>query len=139
VNKDSDCADANLELFCHLFVGWYRFAIDRAQKGFQRFEYGGFESRTRCRQLNRNGAIGALVTLESAATGLSGWLKSKNPLWHKVGRVTFHLAENKRDPHHPFAFLATHTHRLSDQGKPQHLPLARALQEYAGAKNKAAN
>jgi superfamily II DNA or RNA helicase len=82
--------------------------------------------------------FGALVTLESAATGLSGWLKSKNPLWHTVGRVTFHLAENKRDPHHPFAFLATYTHRLSDQGKPQHLPLARALQEYAGAKNKAA-
>ena len=82
--------------------------------------------------------FGALVTRESAATGLSGWLKSKNPLWHTVGRVTFHLAENKRDPHRPFAFLATYTHRLSDQGKPQHLPLARALQEYAGAKNKAA-
>ena len=82
--------------------------------------------------------FGALVTRESAATGLSGWLKSKNPLWHTVGRVTFHLAENKRDPNRPFAFLATYTHRLSDQGKPQHLPLARALQEYAGAKNKAA-
>ena len=82
--------------------------------------------------------FGALVTRESAATGLSGWLKSKNPLWHTVGRVTFHLAENKRDPARPFAFLATYTHRLSDQGKPQHLPLARALQEYAGAKNKAA-
>ena len=82
--------------------------------------------------------FGALVHRESAATGLSDWLKSKNPLWHTVGRVTFHLAENKRDPERPFAFLATYTHRLSDQGKPQHLPLARALQEYAGAKNKAA-
>jgi hypothetical protein len=82
--------------------------------------------------------FGALVARESAATGLSGWLKSKNPLWHTVGRVTFHLAENKRDPGRPFAFLATYTHRLSEQGKPQHLPLARALQEYAGAKNKAA-
>jgi superfamily II DNA or RNA helicase len=82
--------------------------------------------------------FGALVTRESTATGLSGWLKSKNPLWQTVGRVTFHLAENKRDPDRPFAFLATYTHRLSEQGKPQHLPLARALQEYAGAKNKAA-
>jgi superfamily II DNA or RNA helicase len=82
--------------------------------------------------------LGALVIRESAATGLSGWLKSKNPLWQTVGRVTFHLAENKRDTNRPFAFLATYTHRLSDQGKPQHLPLARALQEYAGAKNKAA-
>jgi superfamily II DNA or RNA helicase len=82
--------------------------------------------------------FGALVSRESAATGLSVWLKSKNPLWRTVGRVTFHLAENKRDPERPFAFLATYTHRLSEQGKPQHLPLARALQEYAGAKNKAA-
>jgi superfamily II DNA or RNA helicase len=82
--------------------------------------------------------FGALVARESATIGLSGWLKSKNPLWNTVGRVTFHLAENKRDPDRPFAFLATYTHRLSDQGKPQHLPLARALQEYAGAKNKAA-
>jgi superfamily II DNA or RNA helicase len=82
--------------------------------------------------------FGALVARETAIAGLSGWLKSKNPLWQTVGRVTFHLAENKRDPNRPFAFLATYTHRLSDQGKPQHLPLARALQEYAGAKNKAA-
>jgi non-specific serine/threonine protein kinase len=82
--------------------------------------------------------FGALIIRESAATGLSGWLKSKNPLWHTVGRVTFHLAETKRDPNRPFAFLATYTHRLSEQGKPQHLPLARALQEYAGAKNKTA-
>jgi superfamily II DNA or RNA helicase len=82
--------------------------------------------------------FGALVIRESAASGLSGWLKSKNPLWHTVGRVTFHLAENKRDPNRPFAFLATYTHRLSNEGKAQHVPLARALQEYAGAKNKAA-
>jgi non-specific serine/threonine protein kinase len=82
--------------------------------------------------------FGALVIRESAAAGLSGWLKSKNPLWQTVGRVTFHLAENKRDPNRPFAFLATYTHRLSEQGKPQHLPLTRALQEYAGTKNKAA-
>jgi len=82
--------------------------------------------------------FGALVIRESAMAGLSEWLKSKNPLWHTVGRVTFHLAENKRDLDRPFAFLATYTHRLSDQGKPQHLPLARALQEYAGSKNKAA-
>jgi hypothetical protein len=83
-------------------------------------------------------AFGALVIRESAMIGLSGWLKSKNPLWHTVGRVTFHLAENKRDANRPFAFLATYTHRLSEQGKPQHLPLARALQEYAGTKNQAA-
>ncbi len=69
---------------------------------------------------------------------MAAWLKSRDPLWHTVGRVTFHLAENKRDEQRPFAFLATYTHRLSQGGKPQHLPLARALQEYAGAKNQTA-
>ncbi len=65
-----------------------------------------------------------------------GWLREKNPLWRLVGRVTFHLAENKRDPQCPFAFLATYAHRLSSQARLQHLPLGRALEEYAGAKNR---
>ncbi|HEY3754979.1 MAG TPA: DEAD/DEAH box helicase [Opitutaceae bacterium] len=69
---------------------------------------------------------------------LQSYLQAKNPAWNAVGRVTFHLAENKRDPDHPFAFLATYTHGLSDQGRVQHLPMGRALQEYAGAKNRAA-
>src|SRR5215469_6518984 len=42
--------------------------------------------------------FGALVTRDRGSTGLSGWLESNNPLWHTVGRVTFHLAESKRDP-----------------------------------------
>src|ERR1019366_8150642 len=58
--------------------------------------------------------------------------------WNAVGRVTFHLAENKRNPAYPFAFLATYTHRISEQGEVQHLPLGRALEEYAGAKNRLA-
>jgi non-specific serine/threonine protein kinase len=69
--------------------------------------------------------------------GAVAYLKGCNPAWNAVGRVTFHLAENKRNPAHPFAFLATYTHRLSEQGKAQHLPLGRALEEYAGAKNRA--
>jgi len=82
--------------------------------------------------------LGALISRETARTGLVAWLKAKNPLWHTVGRVMFHLAENKRDLERPFAFLATYTHRISDEGKPQHLPMARALQEYAGARNQSA-
>ncbi len=69
--------------------------------------------------------------------GVVAYLESCNPVWHAVGRVTFHLAENKRNPAYPFAFLATYTHRLSEHGKVQHLPLGRALEEYAGAKNRA--
>jgi hypothetical protein len=69
--------------------------------------------------------------------GPSGYLRETNPLWHLVGRVTFHLAENKRDPDRHFAFLATFAHRLSGQSKVHHLPLAEALKSYAAAKDRA--
>lgn len=53
----------------------------------------------------------SLSRKESAAHagGLEAWLRERNPLWHLVGRVTFHLAENKRNEQQPFAFLATYT------------------------------
>jgi len=80
------------------------------------------------------------TVLEQAAAheeGPAAYLKSLNPLWNLLGRVTFHLAENKRDPDRPFAFLATYTHRMSAKAKLQHLPLAEALKQYAGDKNQA--
>ncbi len=70
--------------------------------------------------------------------GVEGWLREANPAWHLVGRVTFHLAENKTDTQRPFAFLATFTEKLSASGQPQHLPLARAMQLYAGQKDQTA-
>jgi SNF2 family DNA or RNA helicase len=84
-------------------------------------------------------ALGALVAAQARLhpDGPAGWLRSVNPLLHLLGRVTFHLAENKRDPRRPFAFLATFTHRLSGQSRLQHLPLAEALKTYAGAKEHA--
>jgi len=69
--------------------------------------------------------------------GAEAFLRGVNPVWHLLGRVTFHLAENKRDPQRPFAFLATYTHRVSAGSQLQHLPLAEALKEYAGARNQA--
>ncbi|MBY0230468.1 MAG: DEAD/DEAH box helicase, partial [Gemmataceae bacterium] len=70
--------------------------------------------------------------------GAQAWLRDANPQWRFVGRVALHLAENKRDEEHPFAFLATYVKGLSPQGQPQHEPLSRALQAYAGARNRAA-
>lgn len=67
---------------------------------------------------------------------LANFLESRAPHWRLVGRVCFHLAENKNDPDYPFAFLATYSSQLSSQGKAQHQPLGKALQEYAGARNK---
>jgi non-specific serine/threonine protein kinase len=73
---------------------------------------------------------------ESRAGSIEEFLRQRNPAWHAVGRVHFNLAENRLDPDAPFAFLATYTARLSTQAKPQHLPLGRALSEYAGAANR---
>ncbi len=66
--------------------------------------------------------------------GPAAWLRTVNPLWHLLGRVTFHLAENRRDEARPFAFLATYTHRVSRTSRLQHLPLAEAVKTYAGGK-----
>jgi SNF2 family DNA or RNA helicase len=73
-----------------------------------------------------------------ATGGLDALLAKRAPQWHQVGRVCFHLAENKNDPDYPFAFMATYAPEPSEQGRIHHQPLSRALQEYAGAKNKKA-
>ncbi len=70
--------------------------------------------------------------------GLDALLAKRAPQWHQVGRVCFHLAENKSDPDYPFAFMATYAPELSEQGRIHYQPLSRALQEYAGARNRKA-
>ncbi len=72
----------------------------------------------------------------ASGTDLQVFLKTLNPAWNLIGRVHFNLAENRRDPDWPFAFLATYTTRLSAQAKAQHVPLGQALREYAGAANR---
>ncbi len=76
--------------------------------------------------------------ISTSGQSLSSWLKKHAPLWHQVGRVCFHLAENKRDPEFPFAFLATYAPQVSRGGRVQYQPLDRSLQEYAGERNKSA-
>ncbi|MBP8286085.1 MAG: DEAD/DEAH box helicase [Rhodoferax sp.] len=68
---------------------------------------------------------------------LSDFLKTRHPAWNLVGRVYFNLAENRKDPEAPFAFLATYTSRLSAHGKAQHLPLSKALTEFSDGKSQA--
>ena len=83
--------------------------------------------------------LGKALSLETArfkGDGVQGYLKEQSSVWHVVGRVCFHLAENKRDLDYPFAFISTYVHRVSKQARPQHLPLGQALREYAGAKNR---
>ena len=74
--------------------------------------------------------------LAEAKLSVQAFLKNRHSAWNLVGRVHFNLAENRKDEATPFAFLATYTTQLSTAGKAQHLPLGKALQEYAGARNR---
>ena len=82
--------------------------------------------------------IGRALTQALAGTGtdLQSFLKRLNPAWNLVGRVHFNLAENRRDPELPFAFMATYTTLLSAQARAQHIPLGQGLREFAGATNR---
>ena len=79
-----------------------------------------------------------LAEIAREPEGLAGFLYRRAPLWRQVGRVCFHLAENRQDPDYPFAFMATYIPRLGKNARAQHLPLSQALREYAGADNRAA-
>jgi hypothetical protein len=76
------------------------------------------------------------IELSESKCDVQDFLKRRNPAWNLVGRVHFNLAENRKDPDAPFAFLATYTTRLSAQARAQHLPLGQALREYADAASK---
>ena len=76
------------------------------------------------------------TALTASGTDLQGFLRSLNPAWNLLGRVHFNLAENRKDPDYPFAFMATFTSQLSAQAKAQHLPLGQAMREYAGPANR---
>lgn len=78
-----------------------------------------------------------LRELANYSFNLQNYFSAYHANWNLVGRVCFHLAENKDNAAYPFAFLATYTTRLTGTSRLQHLPLGRALQEYAGEKNKA--
>jgi hypothetical protein len=69
--------------------------------------------------------------------GLAAALAAIDPAVHLLGKVTFHLAENRRDEARPFAFLATYAHRLSAAAAVQHLPLAQAVEESADRRDQA--
>ena len=68
---------------------------------------------------------------------VNAWLRGKHPSWNLVGRVCFHLAENKGNEQAPFAFLATCASHVSKDARIQHVPLGRALQSYSDAEDRA--
>ncbi len=79
----------------------------------------------------------ACAGIAATSGDVQSWLQAMAPVWNLMGRVYFHLAENKNDADTPFAFLATYTHRVSTlTARAQHLPLSRALKEYASSTNR---
>jgi hypothetical protein len=65
------------------------------------------------------------VELAESGLTLQDFLKSRDSRWRLVGRVHFNLAENRKDPDYPFAFMATYTSSLAGHGALRHLPLGR--------------
>ena len=63
------------------------------------------------------------------------FLAALSPDIHLVGRVYFHLVENKRGDN-PFAFLATYSTSLGTRGQSRHMSLRHALQEHGADSNK---
>jgi non-specific serine/threonine protein kinase len=59
---------------------------------------------------------------------VQAWLAERSPVWNLCGRICFHLAENRGDEEHPFAFLATYTTHATGRSKVLHAPLSRALE-----------
>jgi non-specific serine/threonine protein kinase len=86
----------------------------------------------------RRELLSEIVTeLNSFGGTRTEWVRALNPAWAQVGKVSFHLAENKQDRsgERPFAFLATFIHKLSASDRPKHLPLGEALKAYAADRN----
>jgi non-specific serine/threonine protein kinase len=71
--------------------------------------------------------------IEGHSGAVSDYLRGKNSSMNVVGRVFFHLVENKRDES-PFAFLSTYS--TGSREKVNHLPLKNALMEYKEDRDK---
>ncbi|HIJ42313.1 MAG TPA: SNF2 helicase-associated domain-containing protein, partial [Deltaproteobacteria bacterium] len=69
------------------------------------------------------------LAIQAYEGSVEDFIRTYSPNAHLVGRIFFHLVENKNHEY-PFAFMATYTTRLDRQGKSKHLPLKHALEEY---------
>lgn len=62
------------------------------------------------------------------------WLTGLGAPWDQIGKVFFHLAENKDDATgmRPFAFMASFAYQSAADSQIRHLPLSTALRVYEG-------
>ncbi len=75
-------------------------------------------------------------TLIKEGLSLDLYISQAFPHWDTVGKLYFHLAENKTNPDGPFAFLVTYSTKLNEKAKPKHLPLNSAIESATSEKNK---
>ena len=75
------------------------------------------------------------TSIKQFSGSVADFIHHYSPNSHLLGRIYFHLVENKDDDA-PFAFLATYSTRTGDAGQSKHLPLKYALQEYQDDNNK---
>lgn len=64
----------------------------------------------------------------------AAWLNGLGAPWNQIGKVFFHLAENRDDAtgSRPFAFMATFAHQSAADNQVRHLPLSTALKLHEG-------
>ena len=74
------------------------------------------------------------VELAAHRGTVESWLAARHAGWHVTGELVFHLAENRGDDDHPFAFLCTVA--TGETGRPRHVPLGRALDAAGAAADK---
>ncbi|MFW5802365.1 MAG: DEAD/DEAH box helicase, partial [Verrucomicrobiota bacterium] len=78
-------------------------------------------------------------TFQNAIRGHAGsvesFLHGLRPDLELAGRVFFHLVENRRGAQ-PFAFMATYSTDVTEDGSTRHLPLKNAIQEFGDARDK---
>lgn len=67
--------------------------------------------------------------IKTYSGSVEAFISTHSPGVHLVGRIFFHLVENKKSED-PFAFLATYATGMDSDGNSKHLPLRYALEEY---------
>ncbi len=77
----------------------------------------------------RNLSLSFQTEFKAYNGGVSEFLTAKNPKILTIGRIFFHLVENKSEDF-PFAFLATYSSDSENEKKSTHMPLKNALLEY---------
>lgn len=78
-----------------------------------------------------------IIEIQDSGASIEKFFSTRAFKHNLLGRVCFHLAENRKSDDTPFAFLATYVHRVDAKARVnKHLPLKKALEEYSSTKSK---